>query len=89
MIRFPFLRWEFSPRSGLFGSSGSSQQAQQMAMIQMAQQQQAAQNAQGQQLALIAKSQGQNDNETASLSRPGLGRALLAYQPSQRKTLGG
>ncbi len=75
---------------GLFGGGGSSAMASAMLMMQMAQQQSAIQNAQGQQLALTSKDQAKMDNETASLSKPGLGRALLSYSPQKTfQTLGG
>jgi hypothetical protein len=81
--------------SSIFGGGGgNNNQAalmQNALLIQQMQQQQAAlQNSQGQQLALLSKSQAKADDETASMNKPGLGRALLSYNPRDRsQTLGG
>lgn len=74
--------------SGLFGGGGSDNSA---LMWQIAQQQAQLKSEQGTQLALLSKNQAANDNETASLSKPGLGRALLSYsgRDQRAQTLGG
>lgn len=78
--------------SSIFGGGGGSNSATNVLLMQqMAEQQAALQNAQGRQLALLSKQQAANDNETASLNKPGLGRALLSYNQrrDQAQTLGG
>lgn len=82
--------------SSIFGGGNNNSAAMQNALLQMqvqqqmAQQAQAIQNSQGQQLALLSKSQAKADNESAVLNKPGLGRALLSYNPRDRtQTLGG
>jgi len=87
------LRPDFEDRmvcaKSLFGGGGGGSNNA-LLMLQMAQQQAAIQNAQGQQLALASKQQASADNETASMSKPGLGRALLAYSnKTNAQTLGG
>jgi hypothetical protein len=79
--------------SSIFGGGSNNSSAMQNALLQMQVQQQMAEqaaalrNTQGQQLALLSRSQAQNDNESASLSKPGLGRALLTYSPRDRQQL--
>lgn len=78
--------------SSIFGGRGGSQNSAMqnaLLMMQIQQQQQAAQNAQGQQLALLTKAQARADTETASMSKPGLGRALLSYNKRETQALGG
>jgi hypothetical protein len=70
------------------GGGGGNTQALLLAQaLQQQQLQQANTNAEGQQLALLSKQQAQADNTTASLSKFGLGRAMLTS--SKRATLGG
>jgi len=81
--------FEAAAHSGMFGGgSGGGQQALLQAVM-MAQQQQALRDSQGQQMALLAKKQGESDMETASMNQRGLGRALLGYQGARARTLGG
>lgn len=63
-------------------------QAQSSAQAAQAQEAQA-QSDQGQQLALLAKQQATTDNSAASLSAPGIGRAVMGYQRRTSGTLGG
>ncbi|MBV1706302.1 MAG: hypothetical protein KGQ37_03755 [Hyphomicrobiales bacterium] len=60
----------------LTGASGQKKALE----AQIAQQQSQATSQQGQQLRLLSQQQALNDNSTAQVNRPGLGRAMLAYQ---------
>jgi curli biogenesis system outer membrane secretion channel CsgG len=80
----------------IFGGGNSAAQGQQALMQLLAQQAlttSAAQitQQQGEQLALQAKSQGEEDQTTAILNKPGRGRALLTYndRTGGAATLGG
>ena len=74
--------------SAIFGGDDGSKALKQ----QIAQQQAQQTSDQGMQLASLSKAQASSDNETAGLSKPGLGRALLSYNKDQgggSATLGG
>jgi hypothetical protein len=72
------------------GGGGGGNMSALMQAIQMHRAAQIARDAQGRALALVSKQQGEADAETASLRRPGLGRALLAYRKENpAPTLGG
>lgn len=44
---------------------------------------------QGQQMKIMSENQAKADMEAADLSRPGLGRRMMAYSSSRAQTLGG
>lgn len=75
--------------SGIFRGGGGGGNNKMLQYMQIAQEQQSMRNMQGQQMASIAKEQASADMETASMRRPGLGRAMLTYSQRRRETLGG